>query len=335
MCGVRSGCGPSSNVSAATGSPVGTDQMISCIPRRGSATSASTSVRSRGRSALAPADRPPATAPAPRRNPLRCTELEYHARPAGRRHESEVLADRVGGGLGGLAPPRVGGIPDFALLAGRGHWLHGRDDQSAATHRGGPTVTDLMDTALGGIGQLPLWAVLVAVCLVMALETTMLVGETVGYAVGRRWGPRLRKGWAGARLGEERWARAADVVEQRGGRAVFAARYLAAIHALMPIVAGTMGMRYRRFIAWCAAGGLTWSALYVTVRAVAGASWRHYADGLGTATRIAVGGLAGAAGFVGGRAIYHRLASYRRLRLHWASPARASGGSGPRRAWLA
>jgi membrane-associated protein len=234
------------------------------------------------------------------------------------------------------------------------------DDQSAATHRGGPTVTDLMDTALGGIGQLPLWAVLVAVCLVMALETTMLVGivvpgdlvvlvaastartplelallmaavtvgslvgETVGYAVGRRWGPRLRKGWAGARLGEERWARAADVVEQRGGRAVFAARYLAAIHALMPIVAGTMGMRYRRFIAWCAAGGLTWSALYVTVGAVAGASWRHYADGLGTATWIAVGGLAGAAGFVGGRAIYHRLASDRRLRLDWIWPAGTS-----------
>jgi membrane-associated protein len=221
-------------------------------------------------------------------------------------------------------------------------------------------VTDLMDTALGGIGQLPLWAVLVAVCLVMALETTMLVGivvpgdlvvlvaastartplelallmaavtvgslvgETVGYAVGRRWGPRLRKGWAGARLGEERWARAADVVEQRGGRAVFAARYLAAIHALMPIVAGTMGMRYRRFIAWCAAGGLTWSALYVTVGAVAGASWRHYADGLGTATWIAVGGLAGAAGFVGGRAIFHRLASDRRLRLDWVWPAGTS-----------
>jgi hypothetical protein len=30
-------------------------------------------------------------------------------------------------------------------------------------------------------------------------------------------------------------------VEQRGGRAVFAARYLAAIHALMPIVAGMGG----------------------------------------------------------------------------------------------
>ena len=40
-------------------------------------------------------------------------------------------------------------------------------------------MTDLMDTALGGIGQLPLWAVLVAVCLVMALGTTMPVGIVV------------------------------------------------------------------------------------------------------------------------------------------------------------
>jgi membrane-associated protein len=40
-------------------------------------------------------------------------------------------------------------------------------------------VTGLVDAALDGLGQLPLWAVLVAVCVVMALETTMLVGLVV------------------------------------------------------------------------------------------------------------------------------------------------------------
>jgi hypothetical protein len=80
---------------------------------------------------------------------------------------------------------------------------------------------------------------------------------------------------------------------------VFLARYLAAVHALTPILAGTVGTRYRRFIAWCAAGGLTWSALYVALGALAGASYRHAADGLGTATSVAVGGLVGAGVFVG------------------------------------
>jgi membrane-associated protein len=219
-------------------------------------------------------------------------------------------------------------------------------------------VTGLVDAALDGLGQLPLWAVLVAVWVVMALETTMLVGlvvpgdlvvlfaastvdtpiefvlvvaavtlgslagETVGYGVGRRWGPRVRASRAGRRLGEERWRRAADYLERRGGRAVFVARYLAAIHALTPIVAGTVGMRYRRFIAWCAAGALTWSALYVTLGAVAGASYRHYADGLGTATSVAAGGLVGAGAFVGAVSLHRRSKRRDLIRLPFGLTAR-------------
>lgn len=203
-------------------------------------------------------------------------------------------------------------------------------------------MTDLVDSVLAEVGQLPWWAVLVAVCVVMALETTMLVGvvvpgdlvvlfaastartpvelgllvgavllgsllgETVGYGVGRRWGARVRYSRAGRRLGEQRWVRAGDYLEQRGGQAVFLARYLAAIHALTPIVAGAVGMRYRRFIAWCAAGGFTWSVLYVVLGAAAGASYRHYADALGTATSVAIGGLVGAVVFVGAVTLHNR-----------------------------
>jgi membrane-associated protein len=195
-------------------------------------------------------------------------------------------------------------------------------------------MTGLIDAVLDQLGQLPLWAVLIAVCVVMALETTMLVGivvpgdlvvlfaaaaassptelgllvvavtlgsllgETIGYGLGRRWGERVQRSRAGRRLGDERWARAADYLQRRGGRAVFVARYLAAVHALTPIVAGTVGMRYRRFIGWCAAGGITWSTLYVGLGAAAGASYREYADWLGTATYVAIGGLVGAAAFV-------------------------------------
>jgi membrane protein DedA with SNARE-associated domain len=92
---------------------------------------------------------------------------------------------------------------------------------------------------------------------------------------------------------------------------VFTARYLAAIHAVTPVVAGTLGMRYRRFITWCAAGGLTWSTLYVAVGAVAGASYRRYSDMLGTATWVVLGGLAGAALFVGARHLRRRGAARR------------------------
>lgn len=196
-------------------------------------------------------------------------------------------------------------------------------------------MTDHLDAALDQLAQLPFWAVLVVVCVAMALETSILVGivvpgdlvvlfaaaalvtgpveltmlvvavtlgsligETVGYAAGRQWGERLRHSRAGRRLGDERWARATDFLARRGGRAVFAVRFVAAVHALTSVVAGTVGMGYWRFIGWCAAGGLTWSALYAGLGVLAGASYREYADGVSAVTFVVVGGVAGAGALV-------------------------------------
>jgi membrane-associated protein len=212
-------------------------------------------------------------------------------------------------------------------------------------------VTDLLDSLLDQLDQLPLWAVLVTVGCVMALETTMLVGvvvpgdlvvlfagstadspaelvlvvvavtagslagETVGYGLGRRWGPALRTSRLGRHLGDERWDKAGDYLERRGGWAVFLARYLAAIHAVTPVVAGSVGMRYRRFIGWCAAGGVTWSTLYVVLGALAGASYRRWSEAMGAATTVVLGGLAGAALFAAGAVLRERLARQGRVRL--------------------
>jgi membrane protein DedA with SNARE-associated domain len=225
-------------------------------------------------------------------------------------------------------------------------------------------VTDLLDLLLEQLHQLPLWALLAVVGAMMAMETTMLVGivvpgdlvvlfaaatvdtplelvllvvmvtmgtlvgETVGYGLGRRWGPGLRSSRIGRRLGEERWARADDFLERRGGRAVFAARYLAAIHAVTPVVAGTLGMRYRRFITWCAAGGLTWSTLYVAVGAAAGASYRRYSDMLGTATWVVLGALAGAALVIGAKHLRRRRPTQQdRFLLPFGLELREAGGT--------
>ena len=69
-----------------------------------------------------------------------------------------------------------------------------------------------------------------------------LVGESVGYLLGRRFGDRLRSSRLGRRLGEQHWAKAEGFLNGRGGRAVFAARFVAVVYALLPVVAGTVGM---------------------------------------------------------------------------------------------
>jgi membrane-associated protein len=110
-----------------------------------------------------------------------------------------------------------------------------------------------------------------------------LAGESVGYLLGRRYGLRLRAGRLGRRLGEDRWVAAEAFLAGRGGRAVAAARFVAVVHALVPVLAGTLGMPYRRLIGWSALGAVAWSVLYVGIGAAAGASWRQHGDRIGLA----------------------------------------------------
>jgi membrane-associated protein len=51
-----------------------------------------------------------------------------------------------------------------------------------------------------------------------------LAGESVGYLLSRRYGPQLRVGRLGRRLGEDRWVAAEAFLAGRGGRAAAAAR---------------------------------------------------------------------------------------------------------------
>jgi membrane-associated protein len=193
----------------------------------------------------------------------------------------------------------------------------------------------VIDGLLAALAGLPLWVLASAVALVMALEASLLtgvvvpgdlvvlfaastattptrfavlwaavaagsvVGETVGYGIGRVFGERVQASRVGRWLGPQRWARAADFLQRRGARAVFAGRFLAAVHAVLPIVAGTVRMRYRRFLAACVVGALVWSALYMVIGALAGASYRTVAEQLNEASGIVVGGLIGAALFGG------------------------------------
>src|SRR5581483_7663687 len=69
-------------------------------------------------------------------------------------------------------------------------------------------------------GRADLW-LMMAVAAVGAI-----VGDSIGYEVGRHLGPALRRSLLGLRVGEQRWARAEAYVERRGGRAVFLGRFV-------------------------------------------------------------------------------------------------------------
>ena len=129
-----------------------------------------------------------------------------------------------------------------------------------------------------------------------------VLGDTVGYEVGKRYGERL--------LGLRIFAKhrtTLDAARARlvrvGGRAVFLARFTAFLRAVMPGLAGTARMPYRRFLAWNAAGGLIWGVSFTMLGYFAGASYRQIESYAGKFSELilAVVALAALIWFVRGR----------------------------------
>jgi membrane-associated protein len=71
----------------------------------------------------------------------------------------------------------------------------------------------------------------------------------------------------------ERLDRAREFLARRGGAAVFLGRFVAFFRAVMPALAGTAGMRYRRFLMFNAAGGIVWGTGAVLLGYLAGTSY--------------------------------------------------------------
>jgi membrane-associated protein len=98
-----------------------------------------------------------------------------------------------------------------------------------------------------------------------------LAGDTVSYLVGRRFGPALahRWRWTRARVAP-RLERAHHHFENGGGGSVFVARWVGALRAVVPLVAGGAGMSFGRFLAWDALASLSWSTAIVSAGFVFG-----------------------------------------------------------------
>jgi membrane protein DedA with SNARE-associated domain len=106
--------------------------------------------------------------------------------------------------------------------------------------------------------------------LIAAVVAGALAGESIGFALGRYFGPKIRASRVGRRIGERNWRRAENFLDRRGGIAVFVSRFLPVLHSLVPLTVGMSTMRYRKFIAWTLPACLIWATTYVTVGATAG-----------------------------------------------------------------
>jgi membrane-associated protein len=145
----------------------------------------------------------------------------------------------------------------------------------------GDTVVIVSGTAISS----PLDGVLLGVAVVIG----SLVGESLGFWLGRYFGPRIRASRLGQKLGDRNWERADRYLRRRGGPAIFLSRFLPVLHSLVPLTVGMAGYRYRRFLAWTAPACIVWASLYITVAATAAGTYRELADQIHYAGYVFVG----------------------------------------------
>ena len=116
-----------------------------------------------------------------------------------------------------------------------------------------------------------------------------LCGESIGFLLGRFFGPRLRASRLGRRIGEAWWIRAENYLDRRGGIAIFVSRFLPFLHSLIPVTVGMSTMSYRRFISWTLPACTIWSFAYVSVGTFAAGSFEALLDQLHYAGYLFVG----------------------------------------------
>ena len=131
----------------------------------------------------------------------------------------------------------------------------------------GDTIVLVASTAVDGVGEY--------FALVVAVIVGALTGESIGFALGRWFGPHIHRSRLGRRIGDENWARAQRYLDRRGGPAVFLSRFLPVLHSLVPLTVGMSTMRYRRFMAWTVPACVIWAFAYVTVGWLAAGSYRE------------------------------------------------------------
>ncbi|MCU1603987.1 MAG: hypothetical protein JWP46_452 [Modestobacter sp.] len=144
----------------------------------------------------------------------------------------------------------------------------------------GETVA-LLAGAAAKLGHVSLTGVLIVVI------AAAVVGDTVGYQIGRHVGPRVLQ----LRVLQKRRRRLDDAQEflaRRGGSAVFLGRWVAFFRAVMPALAGTARMPYVKFLGFNAAGGIAWGAAVVLLGYAAGASYARVEKSFGPVAALVV-----------------------------------------------
>jgi membrane-associated protein len=140
---------------------------------------------------------------------------------------------------------------------------------------------------LGGVaasqGSVSIALVVIAACL------GAVIGDQIGYVVGREWGEQVLRKIPDRLLDEDRLQKGRAYVRRLGAKGVILGRWTAALRALVPGLAGMAHMSYPRFLIANMFGGVGWATLVAVVGYLAGNSYKKVESALGSVSYVLLG----------------------------------------------
>jgi membrane-associated protein len=101
--------------------------------------------------------------------------------------------------------------------------------------------------------------------LLLTLCLSAIIGDSVGYSIGFKWGPKLfqrEKSWF---FNKDHLLKAHQFYEKHGGKTIILARFVPIVRTFAPVVAGVAQMNYSRFLFFNVFGGVGWVVSMVLI----------------------------------------------------------------------
>jgi membrane-associated protein len=92
----------------------------------------------------------------------------------------------------------------------------------------------------------------------IAVAIAAVVGDQVGFYIGRKTGPKLFKRENSLLFNKKHLIRTHEFYERHGGKTIIIARFMPIIRTFAPVVAGVGDMNYRKFVSYNVFGGVGW-----------------------------------------------------------------------------
>ncbi|MDP2700536.1 MAG: VTT domain-containing protein [Candidatus Rokubacteria bacterium] len=105
---------------------------------------------------------------------------------------------------------------------------------------------------LAAAGHLNIWWINVL------LMAAAIIGDSVGYAIGARLGPRIFTREKSLLFNPKHVVRTQHFYEKYGPKTIVIARFVPIIRTFAPVLAGVGAMHYRRFLTYNVLGGIGW-----------------------------------------------------------------------------